>query len=318
MTAVKARPAAIPPAGRITLRVAVDMTTPGAVLLSATAPALLAVLLAAEALDSVPPLGLSVLLVLIPTLMNAAVDVLNDYYDYVRGNDTPENIVSESDGPLAYHRVADPRPALWLGLALLAAAALMGVYVVWRAGPLPAAIGLMGILILLTYSGGKLPTSHLPIGEVLAGFTLGGLVPLGVYAALTGRVDAAVLYRCIPMMFIVGQFMLVNNTCDMDRDRLAGRRTLPILIGRAAAQRLADVCSVFWVAQLFHAVLIWYPKGLPILLIALAFCLKGILATLRWDRTTKNKVPATAAVALSALSVAVGYPLAVAVHLLLS
>lgn len=318
MTAVKARPAAIPPAGRITVRVAIDMTTPGAVLLSATAPALLAVLLAAETLGATPPLGLSVLLVLIPTLMNAAVDVLNDYYDYIRGNDTPENIVSESDGPLAYHRVADPRPALWLGWALLTIAALMGVYVVWRTGPLPASIGLAGMLILLTYSGGKLPTSHLPIGEVLAGFTMGGLVPLGVYAALTGRIDGAVLYRCIPMMFIVGQFMLVNNTCDMDRDRLAGRRTLPILIGRAAAQRLADVCNVLWMVQLLHVVLAWYGKGLPVLLIALVFCLKGIFASFRYDRTTKNKIPATAAVVLLALSVAVGYPLAVAVHLLLS
>lgn len=318
MSTVKARPAAIAPAGRITVRVAISMTTPGAVLLSATAPALLGVLLASETLGTAPSLGLSALLVLIPTLMNAAVDVLNDYYDYVRGNDTAQNIVSESDAPLAYHRVADPRPALWLGMALLVAAALMGVYVVWRTGLIPAVIGLAGMLILLTYSGGKLPTSHLPIGEALAGFTMGGLVPLGVYAALTGRVDGVILYRCIPMMFIVSQFMLVNNTCDMERDRLAGRRTLPILIGRAAAQRLADVCSVLWMVQLLHVTLTWYIKGLPILLIALAFCLKGVCAAFCCERTAKNKIPATAAVALSALSVAVGYPLAVAVHLLLS
>ena len=303
------------PAGRVTLRIAINTTTPAAVFLTGFAPALLGVLLAIEELGSVSPL-LVVLLLAIPSLMNAAVASLNDYFDYVSGNDTAQNIVSEDDGPLAYHRVADPKPVLYFGVGLLVVAAVMGIYVICVSGPIPAAIGVLGAVIGLTYSGGKFSTSHLPIGEPLSGFTLGGLVPLGVYSALTGRLELMVLYKAIPMMLIVSQFMLVNNTCDMDRDREAGRRTLPIVIGRAAAQRLADVVNIIWMGQLVHVVAAWYEKGLPVLLAALWMCRKGFFATYRYDRTRKTKPQVTAAVAQVAFWVAIGHLAAVTVHLL--
>ena len=170
----------------------------------------------------------------------------------------------------------------------------------------------------MAYSGSKYSISYLPIGEPLSGFTLGGLVPLGVYTALTGHIDFLVLYKAIPMMLIVTQFMLVNNTCDMERDDKAGRRTLPIVIGRAAAQRLADVLNLIWIGQLIHVVAKWYLIGLPVLIIALWACRKGFFTTYKHDRTQFTKTLVTAALAQVAFSVAVGYPLAVVVHLLLS
>lgn len=185
-------------------------------------------------------LPLSLLLLLIPALMNASVDVLNDYYDYIRGNDTPDNIVSESDGPLAYHQVKDPRPALFIGWGLLLAAAVGGIYVIWRTGPLPAVIGAAGGVILLTYSWGKLPTSFRALWGNPWRIHPWRLVPLGVYAALTGHASWLVLYKSVPMMLIVAQFMLVNNTCDMERDGKAGRRTLPMVIGYKASRKLAN------------------------------------------------------------------------------
>lgn len=305
------------PTGRVTLRMAVDTTTPAAVLLTGLAPALVGLLLAVEAEKAVPP-GLAVILLLIPSLMNAAAASLNDYFDYVRGNDTAENVVSEQDGPLAYHRVENPELVLWFAMTLLTAAAGMGGYVIWRTGPLPAWIGAAGGLIAVTYSWGALPTSHMPIGEPLAGFTLGGLVPLGVYAGLTGQLEPLVLFKAIPMMLIVTQFMLVNNTCDMERDRSAGRCTLPILIGRAAAQRLADLLNWLWMGQMVFVLAIWYRPGVLVMLFFLPICFKGIFSTFRYDRTRQNKVPATAAVATAALGVAAGYPLALLTSILCS
>lgn len=303
--------------GRVTLRIAVDTTTPAAVLLTGLAPALVGLLLAVEAEGAVP-VGLAVLLLLIPSLMNAAAASLNDYFDYVRGNDTAENVVSEQDGPLAYHQVENPIVVLWFAVALLVTAAAMGGYVIWHVGPLPAWIGMVGGLVAVTYSWGVLPTSYMPIGEPLAGFVLGGLVPLGVYAGLTGRLEPLVLFKSVPMMLIVTQFMLVNNTCDMERDYSAGRRTLPILIGRAAAQRLSDILNWLWIGQMVFVLAIWYRPGIFVILIVLPICLKGIFYTFRYDRTRQNKVPATAAVATIALGVAVGYPLALLTSILFS
>ncbi|MBQ2634531.1 MAG: prenyltransferase [Oscillospiraceae bacterium] len=302
--------------GRVTLRLAIATTTPGAVLMTGLAPALLGLLLAVEERGTVDALS-AILLLLIPSLMNAAVASLNDYFDYVSGNDTPENVVSEADGPLAWNRVANPKPVLRFALGLLGLAALLGAAVIWRCGWLPAYIGAAGAAIGLSYSGLGRGSSYLPIGEPLAGFTLGGLVPLGVYAALCGKLDWLLLWKALPMMLIVSEFMLSNNTCDMERDSAAGRRTLPILIGRRRAEALARGSIVFWLAQLLSVLAVWYPLGLLLMLPVLLLCRKGIRGAMFLPRTHETKTPSTAALALLALGVSAGYPAALGLHLLL-
>lgn len=305
------------PLRRITWKIFIDMLTPGAVLLSAFNPALLGVLLALLEQGRTDPL-LTFFLLLIPSLANCSVNLLNDYYDYIGGNDTPENIVAEAEGPLAYHRVEDPRPAFYYGLAFFAAACLMGAYVVYRCGPVPAAIGAFGALITATYSGRWISTSHLPIGEVLSGFTMGGLIPLAVHASLTGHPDWTVLVKSVPMMLVVSQFMLENNTCDMERDALAGRRTFPMYLGRDRAQRLARILSVFWLAQLILVTALCFPFGLPLVAAALLRGREGIRGVFTEPRTRENKLPATGALAAMAFWISEGYLAAAAVHLFVS
>lgn len=304
------------PTGRITLSIAVDAMTPMAVLMSATAPAVLGVLLSIEKIGKLPLL-MTVFLILIPSLMNASVNILNDYFDYVSGNDNPDNIAYESDAPLAYHRVKNPKPALWIGIGLFLLSVLMGVYVIATAGILPALIGLAGAVVALTYSGIKGATSYLPIGEVLAGFTMGGLIPLGVYASLAGEIDWLLLYKSIPMMLIVTEFMFLNNTCDMVRDKAVGRKTLPILVGQKKAQKLANMVSVFWILQLVQVVLTWYTFGLILLLPMLFKVRKSFFLTFTQERSDKTKIPATLALLPVTGTVALGFPLAVAFHLLI-
>lgn len=288
----------------------INMTTPGALFLSSFMPAVFGVVLSLEYISDIP-LFLVICLIAVPTLMNASVDVLNDYYDYVKGNDTADNVVSEADGPLAYHHVKNPKPALYAGLGFMLLAMLPGCYVAFIAGRTVLVIGGIGAAIALTYSGGLISTSHLPIGEFLSGFTLGGLVPLGVFAALTGQLNFLVLYKAIPMMLIVSQFMLSNNTCDLERDREAGRCTLPILIGRGHAQKLARGIMVFWIAQLFSVLFLWYPLGVLVMLPVLFRSRKPLVRTFSCKMTHENKNEATLTLAKVALAIAVGYPLSV-------
>lgn len=302
--------------GKITPGIIIDMITPGAVFLNAVLPALLGILLALEKGAALPPL-LTLCLLLIPAAANSSVDLLNDYYDYVRGNDTAENIVLEAEGPLPYNQVEDPRPAYRLGLAFFFAACLMGGYVIVKGGPVPGIIGAAGAFVTLTYSGKILSTSYLPVGEALSGLTLGGLVPLAVYSALTGQADPLVLVKSLPAIFVVSQFMLNNNTCDLERDAAAGRRTLPILIGRKRARRLARLVSVVWLVSAVLCILVWFPCGAPVMALAFWRGRKSIAGVFREDFTPENKIPATAAQAGMAFWLLTGYVSSVGSHLFL-
>ncbi len=306
----------------------IDMTTPGAVLLSSTMPAVFGVILSFEYAGRISVL-LSICLVLIPSLMNASVDLLNDYFDYVSGNDTCENVVSEIDGPLAYNQVKNPKPAFYAGLGCMLLSLVLGVFVIFRCGPKVLIVGAAGAVIALTYSGFSKATSRMPIGEFLSGFTLGGLVPYGVFIALTGSMDGRVLLKAIPMMLIVSQFMLSNNTCDLERDRAAGRVTLPMLTGRRCAARLAGWGLIVWFAVIGLVLAICYPMGLPWMAgwtIWAGKAIRQMLGLLSWDpedgqpfscaMTHENKTPATLILSRIAFAVAMGYPSAVLIHVL--
>ena len=301
--------------GRVTMPILLQIANPGACFLAAFMPAVLALLLAWEA-GAVMRKDLVILLLLIPVFANMSINFLNDYFDYKRGNDRRDEYLGADDAPLAWHEITHPEPVLYAGILFFFAALFCGFYVIRVSGIVPAVIGLAGAIILVVYSAGKIPVSYLPVGELVSGFTLGGLVPLGVYSGLTGRADLSVLWKCIPMMLLVAHFMLVNNTCDIERDTAAGRKTMPILAGRERARRVNTVMTWVWVIQLIVMTALSYPIGLPVIAAALFLCRKSLLGMCRSERTPATRTKDVTFVAGAAFMVALSLPLAVLLHLL--
>ena len=299
--------------GHVTFPVMLQIANPGACFLAAFMPALFALILASEA-GAVIRGDLVFLLLVIPVLANMSINFLNDYFDYKRGNDRKDELLGADDAPLAYHEIKHPEPVLYAGVICFAAALLFGARVIQLSGMVPAVIGLVGAVILVAYSAGKVPVSYLPVGELVSGFTLGGLVPLGVYSGFTGRADLLVLWKCIPMMLVVAHFMLVNNTCDIERDTAAGRKTMPILAGRENARKVCVVLTIVWIAQLLIMTGISYPFGLPVILLMLLLCRKSFVGMCRSERVPSTRTKDVVFVAGAAFGVALGLPLAVLVH----
>ena len=303
-------------AGKITLSMLIDISTPGAIFLSAIAPAVFGFILALETGEpiSVP---LLITLLLIPTLFNASINLINDYFDYVRGNDTHENIFGETDSPLAFNQVKNPKPVFWIGLLCLLLGGLLGIYVIYKAGYVPLIIGIIGAIAVLTYSGGKFSVSHLPIGEPVAGFVMGGLIPLGVFTSLTGILDWTVLIKSIPMMLIVSQFMLVNNTCDIERDKIVGRRTLPIVLGREKIHGVAAGFTALWVLSMVFSAFFWYPLASPIILIMIFILRKRFKTIYTGPRLSSTKIQDVWNMVVVATAIGIWYPIAVLIHILI-
>ncbi len=192
-----------------------------------------------------PLMLLSMLAVCI--LMQSCVNCLNDYSDFIRGTDTPENSPDSADAVLVYAN-PDPKKALLLGFLFLAAAACLGIPAVLTAGPAPLVIGMVGGIVILLYSFGRTPLSYLPLGELTSGFVMGGLIPLAVYDVLAGRLETAILLYALPEMLGIALIMMTNNSCDIGRDTEAGRKTLPVLLGGKSAARLYRALLILWAA----------------------------------------------------------------------
>ena len=202
--------------------------------------------------------------------LQSAVNTLNDYVDFVKGTDSASDNVEVSDAVLVYGGI-DPKSARNLGFLYLFAGLLSGLAASAGAGPVPLLIGAVGGATVLLYSGGPLPVSSLPLGEVVSGFVMGGLIPLGTAACADGKLHPEILFYSLPLIIGIGLIMMSNNGCDIEKDLRAGRRTLPMILGRERTLKLYRFLTVFWILLLLV---------LPVLLTGRRGFLCGVLLLL--------------------------------------
>ena len=194
---------------------------------------------------------LTIALLGICILMQSSVNTFNDYYDYVKGTDSSDDDVDPTDAVLIYNNV-NPTCALVYAIALLVTAFILGGYVIYHAGPIPLAIGVIGAVFVVLYSAGKTPISYLPLGEAVSGIVMGGLIPLACYQVLTGLLTPLAVLWAVPEILGIGLIMFTNNTCDIEKDAVAHRRTLSVLLNREKARRLYHAITWLW-RHLLHA-----------------------------------------------------------------
>lgn len=221
---------------------------------------------------------LTIALLGICILMQSSVNTFNDYYDYVKGTDSSDDDVDPTDAVLIYNNV-NPTCALVYAIALLVAAFILGVYVIYHAGLIPLAIGAIGAVFVVLYSAGKTPISYLPLGEAVSGIVMGGLIPLACYQVLTGFLTPLAVLWAVPEILGIGLIMFTNNTCDIEKDAAAHRRTLSVLLNREKARRLYHAITWLWLIAIILIVGIFFTRGLimlPFLLLSTYPLLKAL------------------------------------------
>ncbi|TVQ17937.1 MAG: prenyltransferase [Spirochaetaceae bacterium] len=195
----------------------------------------------------------TVLLAVAVLCVDMGTTAFNSFYDYLRGVDTPL-YTAEPDKVLVHEAVA-PGYALIVSVALYALAAVAGIAVaattVWWIVP----VGIGGMLVGFLYNGGPLPLSRTPFGELFAGGFLGTVLFLVVYAVHARALTTDALIASIPSSLMIAAVLTVNNTCDYDGDRAAGRRTLSIVAGRSFGEAIVYASGLIAYAILFAGAL---------------------------------------------------------------
>ena len=207
------------------------------------------------------------ILLAICILMQSAVNVLNDYFDFKKGTDSAENSSDDAfDAVLVYNNL-NPKSVCSLAIGFLIVAAGMGFYLVYLTGWILLVIGLIGALIVFLYSGGKTPISYMPIGELVSGLVMGGLIPLACCYTLSGVFEPLVLLVALPFIFGIGMILFTNNTCDIEKDINAQRKTISVVLGRDMAPNCYHVAILVWIVLIAVLVGLFYPTGMPIVMI---------------------------------------------------
>jgi len=165
--------------------------------------------------------------------IHAATNLINDYYDHLRGVDTAESI-----GPsgVIQQGLLAPRAVLLGGLTLFALGGLLGLWLVAVVGWPILAIGAASVLAGYAYTGGPLPLGYIGLGDLTVFLFMGVVIVVGAYYVQAGTVSAAAVWASLPVAALVAAILVVNNLRDIEDDRAKGKRTLATFIGARATR----------------------------------------------------------------------------------
>jgi 1,4-dihydroxy-2-naphthoate octaprenyltransferase len=257
-------------------------------------------------------LGYALLAFLGLLLCHIGVNVLNDYFDYKSGIDlkTKRTPFSGGSGILPAAQMT-PRQVFWLGMGSFLLAVPIGVYFVIVAGWALLPLLLVAAFCTLLYTP---LLTRLGWPEWAPGAGMGTLPVLGTYFIQVTDYTGAAIIAAIPSGILVHNLLLLNEFPDIPADREAGRRTLPITIGKNGAWLIYSVLTIgvyIWIA--YWVVVGEMPLFALIALLTLPFALKAIWGGRKYNDMSQL-VPAMAnnimVVLLTQFLLGVGYILA--------
>ncbi|MFC1911560.1 prenyltransferase [Chloroflexota bacterium] len=245
-------------------------------------------------------------------LIHISVNTLNDYFDYKSGIDLATRRTPFSGGSgILPAALMKPGQVLWLGLVSFLLALPVGVYFVIAQGWLLLPLLLVAALCVLLYTPFILKT---PWPEWAAGLGMGFLPVMGIYFAQAGNYNWPLVFASIPSGILVHNLLLLNEFPDTEADGSAGRKTLPIVMGKTRASAVYAALTVvvyLWIIGGVIAGLM--PVFSLIALLTLPFAIKAILGSRRHQEMARL-VPAMAnnvrVILLTQLLLGIGYILA--------
>lgn len=197
--------------------------------------------------------GLFLSFLIASILIQAATNMFNEYFDYKRGLDTKEMV---GIAGTIVHDGVQPKTVLRTAWTFIAVSIGLGVYICASTSWWIAVAGIASLGVAYFYSGGPKPLAYTPFGELAASIAMGPVIVLIAYYTQTSQLTARATMISVPIGLLIGAILLGNNIRDMDQDRIGGRRTIAILLGREKGRILfASVFATTYVVVLILVVL---------------------------------------------------------------
>ncbi len=219
-------------------------------------------------------------------LIQIGTNFTNDLYDHLKGADTKERVGPKRALNEGWVTVAQMKFAIYLSFAL---AFLMGLFLVYYAGPLILMIGILSIISGFMYTAGPFPLAYNGLGDLFVFLFFGLVGTVGTYFINTGYISSQALISAIPVGALVTNILVVNNYRDIEQDKKAGKQTLAVLLGKnfAFVEYCTLLASSFAVPLIMY---IYYDLSYWIFLpyLTLPFAYKLIIMLLNFKGTELN------------------------------
>lgn len=167
-------------------------------------------------------------LLAIAVLLQVGANLVNDVVDFQKGLDS-----STRQGPTRVTQAGLLTPRqVWYGVAVVfIISACLGLYLAWSFGWPVILMGLLVFAGAVAYSTGPFPLAQKGLGDLAVMVFFGWMAVCGTVFVLSGTVPVPAWLCATAVGALVTNILVVNNLRDIDVDKTAGRRTIPVTLG---------------------------------------------------------------------------------------
>lgn len=166
-------------------------------------------------------------------LIQIGTNFTNDLYDYLKGADTEKRIGPKRALSAGWVTPSQMKFAIILTFLLCFA---LGLYLVSKAGIIILIIGLLSITAGLAYTAGPFPLAYNGLGDLFVLLFFGFVGTMGTYYVHTNSLTVVAALASVPVGALITNILVVNNYRDIEQDRMAGKFTLVVLMGKTFAR----------------------------------------------------------------------------------
>lgn len=170
-------------------------------------------------------------------LIEIGKNAVNEFIDYWTGVD--RYIATDKRNPFSGGKktIIDGKLSMLetaiIAVITLALAFFIGLYIALVREPNVFWIGMIGGFLAVFYSLPPFKFNYNGLGEAAVGLSFGPLIVLGMYAMLTGELDANAAFIGLPLAFLITAVLWINQYPDYEADMKGGKRNWLVRIGKA-------------------------------------------------------------------------------------
>jgi len=176
----------------------------------------------------------SILALTVGIWLQIGVNFANDYSDGIKGTD------DDRVGPirLVASGLASANSVKTAALVSFLIASIAGLWLSLLTSFVLIPIGLICIAAAWGYTGGKNPYGYRGFGEISVFIFFGIVATVGSFYVQTEKITLMSFIVAIPMGALSCAILTVNNIRDLDKDKVAGKRTFAVRVGDSKARRI--------------------------------------------------------------------------------
>lgn len=231
-------------------------------------------------------------------LLQAGTNTVNDYFDYLSGNDVinrEANRPFDGGSPFLVNGMLQPKAVYRFGLGALLLGSAIGIYLAFERGWLVIPMGLFGLGVSYFYVEPRIRLAARGLGEFFTGLCFGPLVVVGTYYVQTQTISLGAVMAGIPIGFLIANVLFINQFPDREADRAVGKNHWVVRLGKKkSAQLFALMVSAVYISVVAGILVGILPKASLITFLTIPISLKSVLVTLRDYENSPRLRPAQA------------------------